>query len=144
MISEVELPEEKILLKIIFDIDQLIISICESMEELINQKDIGHTETQFKNIDNWLGTVLNIMKKNLLVLSDDENDENVQKINAVLLRILRPYEYLSNLIPFEEKCISCIQECVKIIYAFHQNEVLSDIVIIQALVKLMVNFGIGK
>ncbi|XP_058789457.1 uncharacterized protein LOC131663217 isoform X2 [Phymastichus coffea] len=143
LISEVELPEESILLKNIFDIDKLIISICESMEELIGQNDSGHSEIQFKVIENWLSIMFNIIKKNLLVLSDDETDMNIQKINAVLVRVLRPYQHLNNLIPVEENCLSCIQECIKMIFTFEQNEVFLDFDIAHITIQLMVNFQIA-
>lgn len=142
-VSEIELPGNENFFEIIFDTDQLIFALCESMNELINQHECTHTEFQFKQIKHWINIIFNLIRKNSLKLSDEETDKTFSKINIVLLKILMPFTISSNLNPMEEKSLICIHECVKMVLTFQNNELFPNPRLIQTILHILVNFKKG-
>ena len=144
-ISDIELPDKSNnFIERVFDVDQLIFAVCEAMIELTNEKDDPHVESQLKNIENWLNIIMNISEKDLLKFSDSDNDENYKKINIVLFKILKSYENLGNLIFLEEKCLPCIQQCIKIVLSFQKNEMPPCLELIQIILKVVMNLKAGN
>lgn len=143
-ISELELPDEDNIWEKIFKIDQLIFALCESMNELINQEESVHTEAQFKNIEYWINILFNMIKKNLLRFSDEQTDENYEKVNLVLLKILQPFKVISNLNPVEEQCLMCIQQCIKMVSTFQRCDVFFNSRLTQTILHIIVNLKKGN
>ncbi|XP_001603162.2 uncharacterized protein LOC100119375 [Nasonia vitripennis] len=139
LISEMELPNDNYLLDVIFDVDQLISALSESMIKIIDQENNPHTNSQLKNIENWYSIIFNTIKKELLKLSDDENNEDYQNMNTVLLKILKPYTMLSNLMLSDDRGLLCIQQCIRMVYFFQKNELIPNLGLIQTIIKIMLN-----
>ncbi|KAJ8674764.1 hypothetical protein QAD02_010550 [Eretmocerus hayati] len=139
-ITELESDNGNILVDI-FDIDQLILALCEAMREIIDQRENSHSEIQLKCIENWLNIMFNIMKRDLLKITDDENDESFQKITSVLSQILSPYEIMSNMMPLEDQCAICIHLAIKMILSFQKCDIFPDSRLFSTIMKLMVNLS---
>lgn len=143
LISEIELPHKNNFFENIFDIDQLIFALSEAMNELINQEECVHSEAQLKNIEFWINIMFNIIRRNLLKFTDEETDENFEKINTVLQKILQPFKLSSNLNPLEDQCLICIQQCIKMVLTFQKSEMFPNSSLNQTILQIMVNLKKG-
>ena len=128
----------------IFNIEELIFALCEGMLELIIPKSDSHNLSQLKVIESWINIIFNISEMDLLRFSDTEYDTNFQKLNSVLIRILQPYEQLNNLFPSEDKCLICIQRCIKITLSFVKSCVYPLPELTKIILIIMINFKTGK
>ncbi|XP_014213988.1 protein saal1 isoform X2 [Copidosoma floridanum] len=138
LISQIELPSND-LLERLFNIDQLVFALCESITELISQEKHCHSEAQLKNIESWFNILFNIMELNLLKLSESADDENFNKINNVLIKILEPYEESSNLMLLDEQSLLCIHRCIKLTSSFQTNEMFPPAELIHSILKVTIN-----
>lgn len=143
LISEIELPGNDKFIEDIFDVDRLIFALCQAMTELISQDANPHAELQLKNIENWFNVMRNIIKKGLLEFSNTEGDENFAQITTVILKILLPYESISNLMSSEEKSLLCIQQCVRMVVDFQYVEMLPSAQLIKSILAVMVSLKAG-
>lgn len=139
LITEIKLPSGN-LINIIFNVDHLVFAICESIMEIIDQKE----NSQLKSIENWFNILLNLIKMNLLKFYNGTDDENFKKINTVILKILHPYQELCNLVPNDEKSLACIHRCTFLLTSFQKNEMLPNTELIHSLLLVTINLKTGN
>ena len=106
----------------LFNVDQLIPALLESISQIMKICDEAHTKTQMKSIENFLIILSEITKQELLKFENGENDDKFNKLNDILFKILRPYIHSYNLIPLDEKISYSIHQSVDIILLFQRNE----------------------
>lgn len=106
----------------LFNVDQLIPALSESISQIMKISDEHHTRTQMKSIENWLIILSEITKRELLKFENGENDEKFNKMNEILFKILRPYIHSYNLIPLDEQISFCIHQSLDIMLMFQRNE----------------------
>ena len=128
---------EKNVISNLFNVDQLIPALLESISQIMGDNLESHTKTVMKSIENWLSILAEIIELKMLKFEEREDDQKFKKINEIFFKILRPYIHSYNLIPLDEQTLFCIRQSVGTVLMFQRNDFQMNSELIWIVIQIM-------